>query len=74
MTKQHEAAQKTTMSSKSAAEAVYPHLVVKDVDLQIRLPDREGSPTWGKSNDPLWAEPRPVPNGYDRVPGLRRKR
>jgi len=30
-------------------------------------------PAWGKSNDPMWAEPRKGPNGLDRVPGLRRK-
>ena len=57
--------------SKSAAEAMYPHLAVKErVDLPKADRERESRPTWGKSNDPLWAEPRPVPRDYSKVPGL----
>jgi hypothetical protein len=51
-----------------AADAVYPHLAVKDAELPKPLADYR--PKWGTSNNHLWNEPRSIPNGLDRVPGL----
>jgi hypothetical protein len=59
------------------AAAIWPHLANPNVER--RLPPRGGEAEWARSNkplwaerpnDPLWSEPRPVPNGLDRVPGL----
>jgi hypothetical protein len=67
------------MSSKAAA-AMYPALAKQErqMEAQRQAELRAKSepitqPAWGKSNDPMWAEPRKGPNGLDRVPGLRRK-
>jgi hypothetical protein len=60
--------------SSPAAQAMYPALAAKE---QESLPKANGGttlPGWATSNDPLWTEPRPVPNGLDRVPGLKRIR
>jgi hypothetical protein len=60
------------MSSR-AASAVYPHLAKQERSAELRgKSDKSAEPAWGKSNDPMWAEPRAAPNGLDRVPGLRR--
>jgi len=62
------------MSSR-AASAVYPALARAEAQRQAELrtkSDKSTKPAWGKSNHPLYAEPRPAPNGLDRVPGLRR--
>ena len=62
------------MSSR-AASAVYPALARAEAQRQAELrtkSDKSTKPAWGKSDHPLWAEPRPAPNGLDRVPGLRR--
>jgi hypothetical protein len=55
------------------AAAVWPHLA-KQPEPDRRQTSGEARPEWGKSNDALWSEPRPVPNKYDRVPGLVRVR
>jgi hypothetical protein len=57
---------------KSAAQCVYPHLAYGQE--QPKQSDRAqlGRPAWGRSNEPMWSEPPPIPNGLDRVPGLRR--
>jgi hypothetical protein len=55
-----------------AADAVYPHLAGKDADLPKRVGE-QAKPDWASTNDPLWSEPRQIPNGLDRVPGLIRK-
>ena len=63
------------MSSR-AASAVYPALARAEAQRQAELRAKSEpitQPAWGKSNDPMWAEPRKGPNGLDRVPGLRRK-
>ena len=63
------------MSSR-AASAVYPALARAEAQRQAELrtkPDKSTKPAWGKSDHPLWAEPRPAPNALDKVPGLRRK-
>jgi hypothetical protein len=62
------------MSSR-AASAVYPALARAEAQRQAELrtkSDKSTKPAWGKSDHPLYAEPRPAPNGLDRVPGLRR--
>jgi hypothetical protein len=63
------------MSSR-AASAVYPALARAEAQRQAGLrtkSDKSTKPAWGKSDHPLWAEPRKGPNGLDKVPGLRRK-
>jgi hypothetical protein len=63
------------MSSR-AASAVYPALARAEAQRQAELrtkSDKSTKPAWGKSDHPLWAEPRPAPNALDKVPGLRRK-
>ena len=63
------------MSSRAAA-AMYPALAKQEEQRrQAELRGKSGKtaePAWAKSNDPVWAEPRPGPNGLDRVPGLKR--
>ena len=62
------------MSSR-AASGVYPALARAEAQRQAELrtkSDKSTKPAWGKSDHPLYAEPRPAPNGLDRVPGLRR--
>ena len=67
------------MSSKAAA-AMYPALAKheRQMEAQRQAELRAKSepitqPAWGKSNDPMWAEPRPAPAvDYSNVPGLRR--
>jgi hypothetical protein len=65
------------MSSRAAA-AMYPSLArAEEQTRQAELrgkSDKSAQPAWGKSNDPMWAEPRQGPNGLDRVPGLRKLR
>jgi len=68
------------MSSRAAA-AMYPALAKRErlAEAQRQAELRGKSepitqPGWGKSNDPIWAEPRPAPpRDYSKVPGLRRK-
>ena len=62
--------------SSGAASAVYPALARAEAQRQAELrakSDKSTQPAWGKSDHPLWAEPRKGPNGLDKVPGLRRK-
>jgi len=64
------------MSSRAAA-AMYPTLARaeeqrRQAELRAKS-DKSTQPEWGKSDHPLWAEPRPAPNALDKVPGLRRK-
>jgi hypothetical protein len=56
-----------------AARAMYPKLAAKEQVEQQPKRDRGGEPEWARSNDPMWSEPRPIPNGLERVPGLVRK-
>ena len=63
------------MSSRVVA-AMYPALAKQEeqrrqAELRAKS-DKSAEPAWGKSNHPMWAEPRPGPNALDRVPGLRR--
>ena len=67
------------MSSKAAA-AMYPALAKQERQMEAQRqaelrtkPDKSTKPAWGKSDHPLWAEPRPAPNALDKVSGLRRK-
>jgi len=65
------------MISSKAGQAMYPELARQERSAEARRQAELKSkpitqPSWGKSNDPMWAEPRPAPNGLDRVPGLRR--
>ena len=55
-----------------AARAVYPGLAAKEVEQQPAKRDRGADPAWARSNSLMWSEPRQVPSGLDRVPGLRR--
>ena len=60
------------MTSRAAA-AMYPDLArAQDQrETQTTRIDQVGKPAWGKSNDPMWAEPRAAPpKDYSRVPGL----
>lgn len=64
------------MSSRAAA-AMYPSLArAEEQTRQAELrgkSDKSGEPAWGKSSDPMWAEPRAAPpKDYSRVPGLRK--
>jgi hypothetical protein len=63
------------MSSRAAA-AMYPALAKAEDQRQAELrgrSDKSAEPAWGKSNDPIWAEPRAAPpKDYSRVPGLRK--
>jgi hypothetical protein len=61
------------MSSR-AASAVYPHLAKQERSAELRgRSDKSADPAWGKSSDPLWAEPRAAPpKDYSRVPGVRK--
>ena len=60
------------MSSKAAA-AVYPNLATKERVQREPVRNREASPDWARSTDPMWSEPRPVIKDYSKVPGLVRK-
>jgi hypothetical protein len=54
------------------AAAIWPHLAKDQRQTSEPVRVREAKPDWGKSNDALWSDPPPIPNGLDRVPGLRR--
>ena len=56
--------------SKSAAEAVYPHLAKPEVERRQAVRDQSAKPEWGKSDGPLWGEPPPIVKDYSKVPGL----
>ena len=63
------------MSSKAAA-AMWPNLARAEAQkAQAELRDKSTNVgTWGTSNSPEWAEPRPAPpKSFDNVPHLYRK-
>jgi hypothetical protein len=60
------------MSSR-AAQAMYPALAKQErLKEQAAKPKLEPvtQPAWGKSDHPLWAQPRAAPGDYSKVPGL----
>jgi hypothetical protein len=54
------------------AAAMWPYLAKSEPDRSQPVRDQGARPEWGKSNGPMWSEPRPIPSGLDRVPGLRK--